>query len=923
MKTPGTEIIHSPESIYTLGGAVQAGEGVYIERGADQELLDHCLDNTFAYVLTARQMGKSSLMERTSLKLREQGVHTALIDLNGLDKASLESPEVWYLDFISIFTEFVPVSFDTYDWWQEHGSKGLVRRFKDFFQSVLLEEVTGQIVVFVDEIDATYDLPFADDFFAAVRSMHEKRALESIFDRISFVLIGVATPSELIKDPRRTPFNIGQSVELSDFTLAEAFPFTGGWNMEAEQAKKVLEWGMKWTGGHPNLTQKLCHAIALDSGTGWTEKKVHECIRKTFFDSNKRDSNLEYINTQMTRGAHWDQLGVLKTYKEIRRKAGSVLDDTQSRAKVHLKLHGIVVNKEGHLSVRNAIYTEYFGTKWLKEHWPINWWQQIPRSVLILNGLLILSLIGIIWQQQRVNQQAELVETEQERRINSENRETLTAQQLDTAQDSIEAITKLRAEQAQRLASLREEFEATNDSISSLLDTLSGSSGYIEDLQSDLDSTQVSITDLNRLQIELEQQLEERTRDISEVSSSLQYSDQVAEVLQSVSTIERVLNLGRRVEGAVEALNAYSLLKQLELHKEYQGSDGEVMNAVYASLRLAINALSSERKVPLELAMKGSEWVRTVKYSKDGQYILAGNSNGGIYIWDRNSRSTPIGVFEHAHSITTLEISPDSEWFVFGTNDGTVNLINSFRNPRVIATQQMRNRILALDISPDANWIAMSSAGGGVVLWNPRTSTRRVLKERMRGIDVSALAFSPDGNKLLLGSRSGSLELIDLVTEETLYLNERAHSSLVLSVAFHPNEPIFLSGSENPSVHVWSYAEDIRQIELIDGHEGATYAIAFNQEGSVLVTGSGDKSVQVRDWSNRKTKNPTILQEHTNWVYSVAIDESSNVVLSGSRDGRILEWIVNPEVLAQEVCLLLETELEGDILTDQLTPVCN
>ena len=40
--------------------------------------------------------------------------------------------------------------------------------------------------------------------------------------RLSFVLIGVATPGDLIKDAARTPFNIGHGIELTDFTLDEA-----------------------------------------------------------------------------------------------------------------------------------------------------------------------------------------------------------------------------------------------------------------------------------------------------------------------------------------------------------------------------------------------------------------------------------------------------------------------------------------------------------------------------------------------------------------------------------------------------------------------------------------------------------------------------------------------------------------------------
>ena len=65
-------------------------------------------------------------------------------------------------------------------------------------------------------------------------------------------MIGVATPSDLIKDEKRTPFNIGHGVELNDFTPWEALPLVGDLGAE------VLRWVFAWTGGHPYLTQRLC-----------------------------------------------------------------------------------------------------------------------------------------------------------------------------------------------------------------------------------------------------------------------------------------------------------------------------------------------------------------------------------------------------------------------------------------------------------------------------------------------------------------------------------------------------------------------------------------------------------------------------------------------------------------------------------------
>ena len=371
----------------------------------------------------------------------------------------------------------------------------------------------------------------------------------------------------------------------------------------------------------------------------------------------------------------------------------------------------------------------------------------------------------------------------------------------------------------------------------------------------------------------------------------------------------------------MNALTAYGLLKQLELHNEHKNSDGEVINTVYGSLRLAINALSPNNPVPIEYSMPRSEWVRAVQYSQDGRYIAAGNSNGSLYIWRRNASSRPLSTYRHEHAITRLAFGPNNDWVVFGSDGGEVHVVSNFVNPSASASMDIDGRVLGLDVSPDGEWIAVSSELGGVILWNPRTKARRVHQAYNRDMYASALAFSPDGTYLLIGSNKGSLELFDLSTWETLYISENAQSSRILSLAFHPSEPTFLSGGEDQYIYVWTYADGIRGIERLAGHQGATFAIDFNEEGSMLATGSGDRSVQIRDWYIRDKKNPNVLQEHSNWVYAVAVDNSSNYVLSGSRDGRVYEWLIDSDAIAQRLCSILRESQGGDSVAEQLTAI--
>ena len=51
---------------FVAGGALKLDTPSYVTRPADDELLKLALGGKFCYVLTPRQMGKSSLMSRTT-----------------------------------------------------------------------------------------------------------------------------------------------------------------------------------------------------------------------------------------------------------------------------------------------------------------------------------------------------------------------------------------------------------------------------------------------------------------------------------------------------------------------------------------------------------------------------------------------------------------------------------------------------------------------------------------------------------------------------------------------------------------------------------------------------------------------------------------------------------------------------------------
>ena len=114
--------------------------------------------------------------------------------------------------------------------WFEHQRLGPLQRWMQALSEAVPSQHQQPIVIFVDEIDVVRSLQqfSTDEFFAAIRACYNRRSEEPIFNRLSFCLLGVATPSDLIQDTRITPFRIGCRIELEDFTDAEAAPLATG-----------------------------------------------------------------------------------------------------------------------------------------------------------------------------------------------------------------------------------------------------------------------------------------------------------------------------------------------------------------------------------------------------------------------------------------------------------------------------------------------------------------------------------------------------------------------------------------------------------------------------------------------------------------------------------------------------------------------
>jgi len=387
---------------YQAGGSLPANAPTYVRRDADTELLQALQAGTYCYVLNSRQMGKSSLRIRTMDTLEAAGVACAEIELSGIGSQQI-SAQQWYGGMIQELASGFDLRFNRRQWLAERGDLTPVQRWSQFIETVLLAQIAGPVVIFIDEIDSVLGLEFSSgEFFAAIRTCYDRRATRPEFARLTFALLGVATPSELIRDRYATPFNIGRAVELRGFRRDDCGPLVRGLAHCAENPDVAIAAVLDWTAGQPFLTQKLCRLLAENEcgiAAGREGEVVAAVVRDRILTHWETQDDPEHLRTIRDRLLWRDGRGrYLELYREVLRRDG--IPDRNTTECMMLRLTGVVRSEGGQLVVKNRIYRRIFDRSWVREQLGVRRARQadLPRWALPVASVAATALVmGARW----------------------------------------------------------------------------------------------------------------------------------------------------------------------------------------------------------------------------------------------------------------------------------------------------------------------------------------------------------------------------------------------------------------------------------------------------------------------------------------------------------------------------------------------
>ncbi|MCC3492786.1 MAG: AAA-like domain-containing protein [Microcoleus sp. PH2017_25_DOB_D_A] len=885
---------------YIAESTLPADTPTYVTREADSQLYQSLLEGKLCYVFNSRKIGKSSLALQTIERLGKKGVRSVFIDLSS-DETKLEHPEQWYANILDTLAYELKLEVDLKSWLQERNWLSPLRRFREFIELVMLSQVSEKIVIFFDEIDSVLSLNFsADDLFAFIRSCYNRRTQNAEYNRITFCLLGVATPSDLIQDKKRTPFNIGQAIELKGFTKEQAAPLAKGLEGKVNDPIQVLNEILDWTGGQPFLTQKLCKIVLEKAET--CNPDIAELVQSYIINNWEANDNPEHIGTIRDRILSNQQRTsqLLGIYQQIitppnppllRGGTDSTDSPLLSRAKDSTN-SPLAEDKKNNLTpplTKGGLG----GVAPLAEEKKTNLTPPLTKGGL--GGVaadnspdqMELQLSGLVVKRNGYLQVYNPIYA--------------AIFNLDWVQQELAKLRPYQENFAAWIASNRQDTSRLlhGQALDDALQWKKGKRLSDEDndfLDDSRDDERQKLRTSNKLLKEVRRQgmevfkVEEAGRNALKLFHSGGKQIQALRIaIKAGKDLKKWIpdNPPPSEYPTITPLSALQIIiAKIRERRQFVGHNGKVNSVSFNPTGNAIATASDDKTAKLWnlqvnclVTFTGhNNRVISVSFSPTGDSIATASFDGTAKLWDLQGNCL-VTFTGHNYLLNSVSFSPKGDAIATASSDRTAKLWDLHGNCLVTFVGH-NDSVTSVSFSPKGDAIATASSDGTAKLWDLHGNC---LVTAGHNDLVWSVSFSPNGDAIATASDDKTAKLWDL--QGNCLVIFTGHNDSVGGVSFSPKGDAIATASDDKTAKLWDLQSNC--LVTFTAHNDSVTSVSFSPTGDAIATASDDKTAKLWDLQGNCL---VTFTAHNHRVKSVSFSPTRDVIATASRDKTAKLW---------------------------------
>ena len=287
-----------------------------------------------------------------------------------------------------------------------------------------------------------------------------------------------------------------------------------------------------------------------------------------------------------------------------------------------------------------------------------------------------------------------------------------------------------------------------------------------------------------------------------------------------------------------------------------------------------------------------------IQFSADGSTLFAKGYRVGVVLWDVERKQAQKTLLADKR-IASFTILPFGNMLAATVQDENVAVWDTEKPDEPIAEfTEQANLVWRTAFASTGDRLAVGSREGTVYLYDFKRNEK--LKPLIGHTDfIWSVSFSPDGNLLVSSSSDDTSKLWDVESGEQIATFPLDVPLTLMGVAFSPCGNV-IAGGMFGELRLWCAETLTTLLTIPQPQTQKPYALAFSSCGKYLASGTwwqrekGMEKMTIRLWDVATGENITTFWGHPTDVQSLAFSPDNTLLASGSHDGTILLWDLEP-----------------------------